>query len=71
MRLENYCPNISMETIFINTENNKTSEKTEAWINMLLFKTIHKLKIIVPTWNNEFELPDGSYYVLDIQDYIG
>ena len=30
----------------------------------------NKLKIIVPTWNLEFELPDGSYSVSDIQDYI-
>ena len=29
-----------------------------------------KLKIISPLWNNEFELPDGSYSVLDIQNYI-
>ena len=29
-----------------------------------------KLKVIAPTWNNEFELPDGSYAVSDIQDYI-
>ena len=29
-----------------------------------------KLKIIVPTWNDEFELPDGSYSVSDIKDYI-
>ena len=21
-------------------------------------------------WNDEFELPDGSYFVSDIQDYI-
>ena len=21
-------------------------------------------------WNDKFELPDGSYYVLDIQDYF-
>ena len=29
------------------------------------------LKIIVPTWNDEFELSDGSdYSVSDIQDYI-
>ena len=27
----------------------------------------NKLKAIVPTWNNEFELPDGFYFVLDIQ----
>ena len=23
-----------------------------------------------PEWNNEFELPDGSYSVLDIQGYF-
>ena len=23
-----------------------------------------------PTWNDEFELPDGSYSVSDIQDYF-
>ena len=28
----------------------------------------NKLKISVPTWNEEFELPDGSYSVSDIQD---
>ena len=26
--------------------------------------------MIAPTWNDEFELPDGSYSVSDIQDYI-
>ena len=30
----------------------------------------NKLKIIAPTWNLEFELPDGSYSVSDIQGYI-
>ena len=30
-----------------------------------------KQKIITPTWNYEFELPDNSYSVPDIQDYIG
>ena len=26
----------------------------------------YKLKIIAPTWNDEFELPDGCYSVSDI-----
>ena len=26
--------------------------------------------MIAPTWNDEFELPDGSYSVSDIQDCI-
>ena len=30
----------------------------------------NKLKIINPTCNDEFELPDGSYSMSDIQDYI-
>ena len=30
----------------------------------------NKLKIIAPIWNDEFELPDGSYSVSDVQDYI-
>ena len=29
----------------------------------------NKLIIIASTWNDEFELRDGSYSVLDIQDY--
>ena len=23
-----------------------------------------------PTWNNKFELPDGSYFIPDIKDYF-
>ena len=30
----------------------------------------NKLKIIVPTWNDEFELSDGYYSMSDVQDYI-
>ena len=29
-----------------------------------------KFNISTPTWNEEFELPDGSYSVSDIQDYF-
>ena len=30
----------------------------------------NKFKISVPTWNDEFELPDGLYSVSNIQDYF-
>ena len=30
----------------------------------------NKFKISVPTWNDKFELPDGSYSVSNIQDYF-
>ena len=34
-------------------------------------KHIHKLKInSAPTWNDKFELPNGSCSVSDIQDYL-
>ena len=28
------------------------------------------MKISAPTWNDEFDLPDGSYSISDIQDYF-
>ena len=84
-----------METIFTNTENNKTNEphkfilnlsqrldlrsldKHVALQNLAIYyswKNIRKQyknsKNIAPTWNDKFELPDGSYSVSDIQDYI-
>ena len=30
----------------------------------------NKFKISAPTWNEEFELLDGSYSISDIQDYF-
>ena len=30
----------------------------------------NNFKISAPTWNDEFELPDGSYSASDIQDYF-
>ena len=86
-----------MDTIFINSENSKTSnphdltlkftskldlrsgEKVIALSNLSIYykwKNIessynsNKLKISAPTWNDEFELPNGSYSVLEIQDYF-
>ena len=40
------------------------------WKNIKKSYKINKFKISAPTWNEEFELPDGSYYVSDIQDYF-
>ena len=30
----------------------------------------NKFKVLAPTWNDKFELPDGSYSISDIQDYF-
>ena len=85
-----------MDTIFINTENGRTSEyhvlllnltnkidlrseKTVALSNLSIYYTWkniksscnnNKFKISVPTWREEFELPDRSYSISDIQDYF-
>ena len=40
------------------------------WKNIRKKYKKNKLKIIAPTWNDEFELPNGSYSISDIQDYI-
>ena len=40
------------------------------WTNIKRsYKTI-RLQISAPTWNEEFELRNGSYSVLDIQNYF-
>ena len=31
----------------------------------------NKSKISAPPWNEEFELPDGSYSISDIREYFG
>ena len=86
-----------MKTIFMNTENNETSDPHRFKLHLTdklnlknpnknmtlanlsvyyLWKTIksvysnNKLKISAPTWNNTFDLPDGSYSISDIQDYF-
>ena len=40
------------------------------WKNIKNSYNNNKFKISAPTWNDKFELPDGSYSVLDIQDYF-
>ena len=40
------------------------------WKNIKNSYNNNKFKISAPTWNDEFELPDGSYSVSNIQDYF-
>ena len=40
------------------------------WKNVKNSYNNNKFKISAPTWSEEFELPDGSYSVSDIQDYF-
>ena len=86
-----------MDTIFMNSENSRTSEyhvlmlnltdkldlrrgqKTVALSNLSIYYTWkniksaynnNKFKISAPRWNEEFDLPDGSYSISDIPDYF-
>ena len=38
--------------------------------NVKLIYNNNKFKISAPTWNDTFDLPDGSYNTSEIQDYI-
>ena len=40
------------------------------WKNIRKSYTKNKFKISNPTWNDDFELSDGSYSISDIQDYF-
>ena len=40
------------------------------WKNIKSSKNNNKFKMSAPTWNEEFTLPDGSYSVSDIQNYL-
>ena len=40
------------------------------WKNIKSLYDNNKFKTLAPTWNNKFELPDGSYSVSNIQDYF-
>ena len=40
------------------------------WKNIKSLYKNNKFKVSAPTWRDEFELPDGSYLISDIQDYF-
>ena len=40
------------------------------WKNIKSAYKNNKFRILAPTWNHEFDLPDGSYFIVDIQDYF-
>ena len=40
------------------------------WKNIKSAYNNNKFKISASTWNDEFDLPDGSYSIADIQDYF-
>ena len=40
------------------------------WKNIKFAYNNNKFKISAPTWNDTFDLPDGSYSISDIQDYF-
>ena len=68
-----------MYTIFMNSKNSKKRSKKYHFIkskHLLHMENIkslcnsNKFKISAPSWNDKFELLDGSYSVSNIQDYF-
>ena len=64
---------------FTNKLNLKNPSKNTALANLSIYYTwknikskynSNKFKISAPTWNDEFNLPDGSYSLSAIQDYF-
>ena len=40
------------------------------WKNIKSEYNNNKFKILAPTWDENFDLPHGSYSIADIQDYF-
>ena len=40
------------------------------WKNIKSEYNNNKFKLLAPTWNDTFDLPDGSYSIADVQDYF-
>ena len=40
------------------------------WKNIKSAYNNNKFEVSVPTWNDEFDVPDGSYPISDIQNYF-
>ena len=43
-------------------------KKSDKYVNIKTSYKINKFKISAPSWNEKFELPDGSNSAWDIQD---
>ena len=50
--------------------NLKNPNKNMPLANLNIYYIWNKFKISAPTWNDTFDLPDGSYSVSDIQNYF-
>ena len=61
-----------MDIKFLNSENSETSTSHRLQTSKHIKRSykINKFKFLTPTRNEKFELPDGSYSVSDIEDYL-
>ena len=74
-----------MDIIFMNSGSSKTSdphrlllnlsdkinlERSDKYVALTNLSIYYKFNVSAPTWNGEFELINGSYFVSDIQDYF-
>ena len=64
---------------YTDKQNLKNPSKNIALVNLSIYYTWKNIKsaynktkfeISAPTWNDKFDLPNGSYSVSDMQDYF-
>ena len=74
-----YPINFTVKFDLTNKINLKNTNKNRALANFSIYYTWknvkseynnNKFKILAPSWNDTFDLPDGSYSISDIQDYF-
>ena len=65
-------PNQMLKRLLIALAQIKAGNNSESLLNEIrqIAYSLYLFKISAPTWNEEFELPDGSYSISDIQDYF-
>ena len=77
MKTEKYVSHMFLVFKFTNKLDLRIGEKVIALSNLSIYYTWknikssynnNEFKISARTWNDDFELPDGSYSVSDIQD---
>ena len=64
---EEFCSNLNVEDKYVALSNLSIYY---TWKNIKKPYKIKRFKISALTWNEEFELTDGSYSVSNIQDYL-
>ena len=56
--------------LLLNLTDKINVKRGDKYVALSKLSIYYKPKISLPSWNEEIDLPDGSYSVSDIQDYF-